>query len=123
MLGNLPDMHKSRWGDELTAEKMKKCVWLRPEVAAQVEFLEWTDADRLRHSKFVGLRDDKIPRTVIKETEARDAFVAADGCRIRIGIRIPNSNLRSLTMRQEHRGGNIADLTYGGTLRLQFFSS
>jgi DNA ligase D-like protein (predicted ligase) len=25
---NLPDTHKFRWGDELTAEKMKECVWL-----------------------------------------------------------------------------------------------
>jgi bifunctional non-homologous end joining protein LigD len=66
---NLPDTHKSRWGDELTAEKMKKCVWLRPEVAAQVEFLQWTDADRLRHSKFVGLREDLDPRRVVKEKE------------------------------------------------------
>jgi bifunctional non-homologous end joining protein LigD len=65
---NLPDTHKSRWGDELTAEKMKKCIWLRPEAVAQVEFLEWTGADRLRHSKFVALRDDKNPRTIIKET-------------------------------------------------------
>jgi bifunctional non-homologous end joining protein LigD len=64
---NLPDAHKSRWGDELTAEKMKECVWLRPEAVAQVEFLEWTGADRLRHSKFVALRDDKNPRTVVKE--------------------------------------------------------
>jgi ATP dependent DNA ligase C terminal region len=47
---------KSRWGDELTAGKMKKCVWLRPEAVVQVEFLEWTGADRLRHSKFVVLR-------------------------------------------------------------------
>jgi DNA ligase D-like protein (predicted ligase) len=65
---NLPDKHKSRWGDELTAEKMKKCVWLRPEAVVQVEFLEWTGADRLRHSKFVALRNDKNPRTVVKET-------------------------------------------------------
>ncbi len=65
---NLPDTHKSRWGDELTAEKMKKCVWLRPEAVAQIEFLEWTEADRLRHSKFVALRDDKNPRTIVKET-------------------------------------------------------
>ena len=65
---NLPDTHKSRWGDELTAEKMKKCVWLRPEAVAQVEFLEWTGAYRLRHSKFVALRDDKNPRTIVKET-------------------------------------------------------
>jgi len=66
---NLPDTHKSRWGDELTAEKMKECVWLRPEAVAQIEFLEWTEADRLRHSKFVGLRDDRNPRDVVKEAQ------------------------------------------------------
>jgi len=43
---NLPDTHKSRWGDELTAEKMKDCVWLRPEAVAQIEFLEWTEAEK-----------------------------------------------------------------------------
>jgi bifunctional non-homologous end joining protein LigD len=64
---NLPDTHKSRWGDELTAEKMKECVWLRPEIVARIEFLEWTEADRLRHSKFVGLREDKDASSVVKE--------------------------------------------------------
>ena len=58
---NLPDKHKSRWDDELTAEKMKECVWLRTEAVAQIEFLEWTAGDRLRHSKFVGLREDNEP--------------------------------------------------------------
>ncbi|HXN24599.1 MAG TPA: hypothetical protein VOA41_17825 [Candidatus Dormibacteraeota bacterium] len=43
---NLPDKHPSRWRESLTAEKMKECVWLRPKAVAQVEFLEWTDADR-----------------------------------------------------------------------------
>jgi bifunctional non-homologous end joining protein LigD len=46
---------------------MKKPVWLKPEVVAQIEFLEWTDANHLRHSKFVGLRDDKDARGVVKE--------------------------------------------------------
>jgi bifunctional non-homologous end joining protein LigD len=64
---NLPDEHESRWGEGLSAEKMKKCVWVRPEAVAQIEFLEWTDADRLRHSKFVGLREDKNAREVVKE--------------------------------------------------------
>jgi DNA ligase D-like protein (predicted ligase) len=64
---NLPDAHKSRWGDELTAEKMKECVWLRPEAVARIEFLDWTKADRLRHSKFVGLREGKDARSVVKE--------------------------------------------------------
>src|SRR5438132_13103955 len=64
---NLRDEHPSRWGENLTAEKMKECVWLRPEAVAQIEFLEWTAADRLRHSKLVGLREDKEARSVVKE--------------------------------------------------------
>jgi DNA ligase D-like protein (predicted ligase) len=64
---NLPESRKPRWGEALTAEKMKKCVWVRPQIVAQIEFLEWTEADHLRHSKFVGLRDDKDPRSVVKE--------------------------------------------------------
>jgi len=60
---------KPAGGEALTAEKMKKCIWVRSEVVAQLEFLEWTDADHLRHSKFVGLREDedKYARTVVKE--------------------------------------------------------
>jgi DNA ligase D-like protein (predicted ligase) len=68
---NLPETRKARWGEALTAEKMKKCVWVRPEIVAQIEFLEWTDADHLRHSKFAGLRDDKDARSVVKEQLAR----------------------------------------------------
>jgi DNA ligase D-like protein (predicted ligase) len=64
---NLPETRRSRFGEELNAEKMKNAIWLRPEVVAQMEFLEWTEADRLRHSKFVGLRQDKNPRSVVKE--------------------------------------------------------
>jgi ATP-dependent DNA ligase len=40
---------------------------LRLEAVAQIEFLDWTAGDRLRHSKFVGLRDDKDARSVVKE--------------------------------------------------------
>jgi DNA ligase D-like protein (predicted ligase) len=64
---NLPETGHARWGEILDAEKMKKCVWVRPELVAVVEFLEWTEGDRLRHSKFVALRDDKNPREVVKE--------------------------------------------------------
>ena len=64
---NLPDTKKSRFGEELNAEKMKKAVWVKPEIVAQIEFLEWTQADRLRHSKFVGIREDKDAKKVFKE--------------------------------------------------------
>ena len=64
---NLPETGCARWGEILDAEKMKKCVWVRPEIVAQIEFLEWTDADRLRHSRFAGLREDKDTKDVAKE--------------------------------------------------------
>ena len=65
---NLPEKDAGRWGQGLTAEKMKECVWVKPQIVAEVEFLEWTGADHLRHTKFVSLRDDKDPRKVIQET-------------------------------------------------------
>jgi bifunctional non-homologous end joining protein LigD len=70
---NLPEAHRSRWGEGLTAADMAKCVWTRPELVAQIEFLEWTESDHLRHSKFVGMREDKDSRSVSKEhtTEGR----------------------------------------------------
>jgi DNA ligase D-like protein (predicted ligase) len=64
---NLPETGRARWGEILDAEKMKKCVWVRPKLVAVIEFLEWTEGDRLRHSKFVALREDKNPRDVVKE--------------------------------------------------------
>jgi ATP-dependent DNA ligase len=33
----------------------------------RLNFLEWTESDHLRHSKFAGLREDKDPKTVVKE--------------------------------------------------------
>ena len=54
---NLPESGKSRWGDSLTAEKMKQCVWVKPKLTARIEFLERTEAGRLRHSRFVRLND------------------------------------------------------------------
>jgi DNA ligase D-like protein (predicted ligase) len=64
---NLPESGRARWGEILDAEKMKKCVWVRPKLVAVIEFLEWTEGDRLRHSKFVALREDKNPREATKE--------------------------------------------------------
>jgi hypothetical protein len=29
---NLPESRSGRWGEGLTAEKMKECVWVRPEL-------------------------------------------------------------------------------------------
>ena len=52
---NLPEKRPGRWGEGLTADKMAECRWLRPEMTARVEFLEWTEDRHLRHSRFVGM--------------------------------------------------------------------
>ena len=36
---NLPEAQSGRWGQGLTAEKMKECRWLRPRVVGQFEFV------------------------------------------------------------------------------------
>jgi ATP-dependent DNA ligase len=64
---NLPEKTAGRWGQGLTADKMRECIWVKPEVVVRVEFLEWTDGDHLRHCKFDGIREDKKPRQVVKE--------------------------------------------------------
>src|SRR6266481_9061643 len=41
-----PSRRVSARGLGLTAEDMKKCVWVRPKLVAQIEFLEWTQSER-----------------------------------------------------------------------------
>ena len=64
---NLPESKKGRWGQGLTAEKMKDCRWVKPVLVGQFEFLEWTGENHLRHSRFIALRDDKKAREVVRE--------------------------------------------------------
>jgi bifunctional non-homologous end joining protein LigD len=64
---NLPEARSGRWGVGLTKEKMADCRWLKPVLVGQFEFVEWTGDNHLRHTKFVGLREDKLARDVKRE--------------------------------------------------------
>jgi bifunctional non-homologous end joining protein LigD len=64
---NLPELHGGRWGQGLTKAKMAECQWLKPVLVGQFEFLEWTADNHLRHSTFVGLREDKKAKDVRRE--------------------------------------------------------
>jgi ATP-dependent DNA ligase len=61
---NLPEAKSGRWGVGLTAEKMLESRWLVPVLVGNFEFLEMTPDGHLRHSRFVGLREDKMVRDV-----------------------------------------------------------
>jgi bifunctional non-homologous end joining protein LigD len=41
--------------------------WVEPRLVAQVRFTEWTDDAKLRHPVYLGLRDDKASRDVVRE--------------------------------------------------------
>jgi bifunctional non-homologous end joining protein LigD len=43
-------------------------VWVEPELVGEFEFTEWTREGTLRQSAFKGLRDDKDPREVVRES-------------------------------------------------------
>jgi ATP dependent DNA ligase C terminal region len=47
---------------------MKALRWVKPNLVAEISFVEWTDHGHLRHPKFVGLRADKKPKEVRRET-------------------------------------------------------
>jgi bifunctional non-homologous end joining protein LigD len=64
---NLPEARGGRWGEGLTAAKMLKCRWVRPVLVGQFEFVEWTAEQHLRHTRFVGLREDKPAKSVHRE--------------------------------------------------------
>jgi DNA ligase D-like protein (predicted ligase) len=42
--------------------------WVKPALVAEVGFTEWTPEGKLRHPRFVGLRDDKSPNEIVKES-------------------------------------------------------
>ncbi|MGZ4194008.1 MAG: non-homologous end-joining DNA ligase [Solirubrobacteraceae bacterium] len=45
----------------------RNVTWVKPELVAEVGFTEWTRAGRLRHPRFLGLRDDKPATEVVRE--------------------------------------------------------
>jgi ATP-dependent DNA ligase len=65
---NLPSKKTSHWGESITAEDMATLRWVKPQLVAEVSFTEWMRDNQLRHSAFVGLRQDKNPGDVARET-------------------------------------------------------
>jgi bifunctional non-homologous end joining protein LigD len=52
---------------DAAAIREPSATWVAPELVAQVGFTEWTAAGRLRHPRFLGLREDKAARDVVRE--------------------------------------------------------
>ena len=53
------------------APRVKDAVFVEPELVAEVKFTEWTSAGAVRAPVYLGLRDDRDPRDVVREDVAR----------------------------------------------------
>jgi DNA ligase D-like protein (predicted ligase) len=58
-------LQTSPFSDEI--RPARDVTWVKPELVCQVAFTEWTRDGRLRHPRFLGLRDDKPGRQVVRE--------------------------------------------------------
>jgi len=47
--------------------RIRDATWVKPRLVGEVAFTEWTSDHRLRHPSFLGLREDKKPKEVVRE--------------------------------------------------------
>jgi bifunctional non-homologous end joining protein LigD len=45
----------------------EKIQWVQPKLVCKVAFAEWTEDGELRQTTFLGLREDKDPKEVVRE--------------------------------------------------------
>ncbi len=64
---DLPEKRLGRYGQGVTASEMKLCHWIEPTIVCQIRFKEWTRDSRLRQPVFLGLREDKDAKEVVRE--------------------------------------------------------
>lgn len=52
----------------LPADAKKDAIWVRPNLVIEARFANWTSDDLVRQSAFLGVREDKDPTEVVRET-------------------------------------------------------
>jgi bifunctional non-homologous end joining protein LigD len=67
---DLPSKQGGQWVQGITPSMMRKIEWVNPAFVCQVKFAEWTRDAKLRQPVFLGLREDKKPTEVVRETPA-----------------------------------------------------
>jgi bifunctional non-homologous end joining protein LigD len=65
---DLPSKLATGWVQGITPAMMRQCQWINPVFVCQVKFAEWTRDGKLRQPVFVGLREDKKPAEVGRES-------------------------------------------------------
>jgi len=83
-LAALRDKHKiaKPAADNIPKAMQKGVTWVKPVLVAEVAFAGWTGDKQIRHGSFLGLRADKKPEDVIRETPVKAARVMAEAGKI-----------------------------------------
>ncbi|HEX7122903.1 MAG TPA: non-homologous end-joining DNA ligase, partial [Gemmatimonadaceae bacterium] len=74
--------------------------WVRPELVAEIKFTEWTSDAKLRQPVYLGLRDDKAAKDVVRESTEPVA-----GSEALVARALPPSLKPRRTPRRPARGG------------------
>jgi bifunctional non-homologous end joining protein LigD len=53
------------------AMKAASTRWVKPKIVVEVQFVEWTTDGHLRHPSLLGIRKDKRPTDVVRESGKR----------------------------------------------------
>jgi bifunctional non-homologous end joining protein LigD len=61
---SVPPSRKTRLGSPLVLSRVH---WVEPKLVAEITYLTWTADNLLRHTVYVGLREDKTAEGVTRE--------------------------------------------------------
>jgi len=65
---DLPSKQNGQWVQDITPSMMRKMRWVNPVFVCEIKFAEWTRDKKLRAPVFLGLREDKNPGEVVRES-------------------------------------------------------
>jgi bifunctional non-homologous end joining protein LigD len=65
---DLPSKQNGQWVQDITPSMMRKMHWINPVFVCEIKFAEWTRDKKLRAPVFLGLREDKKPTEVVRES-------------------------------------------------------
>jgi bifunctional non-homologous end joining protein LigD len=65
---DLPSKQNGQWVQGITPSMMRKMHWVNPVFVCEIKFAEWTRDGKLRAPVFLGLREDKKPSDVVRES-------------------------------------------------------
>ena len=55
----------------LPADAKRGAIWVKPELVVQVRFATWTADDLVRQAAFLGVREDKVAKEVVREDASK----------------------------------------------------